>query len=39
VCVLPLSDSDATMTQLFIPVRGREGPTSSEGGDFVLSYT
>ena len=39
VCMLPFQDGDTRMTQRFILVRAREGPTSSGGGDFVLSCT
>ena len=33
MCVLPFPDGDTRMTQRFILVRAREGPTSSEGGE------
>jgi hypothetical protein len=39
VCVFPLPNGDARMTQRFILVRAREGPTSSGGGDLLLSCT
>ena len=39
VCVFPFPDRDARKTQRFILVRAREGPTSSGGGEFVLSRT
>ena len=39
MCMFHLPDGDARMTQRFILVRAKEGPTSSGGGDLPLSRT